>query len=106
MSKESETTRPEASGNAPGARVFVLRVWREPSSVAPAFRASVFEGGGDRRHFAGADALIEYLYHELVWPGSRGTVAVDGVALSETMGAETIGPDAPGPETAGEAPPL
>lgn len=61
MPDPDSPTKPEE------ARVYVLRVWREPGASKDVWRASVREGaGGARKHFASLDALIEHLYGEMI----------------------------------------
>ncbi|GGK30130.1 hypothetical protein GCM10008955_24850 [Deinococcus malanensis] len=54
---------------APDGRVYVMRIWREGSSEAEVWRASVREGtSGERRYFTSLDDCLDHLYMEFMRP--------------------------------------
>ncbi|WP_019587619.1 hypothetical protein [Deinococcus apachensis] len=53
--------------SVPDGRVYVLRIWEEPSVGSVGWRASVREGPrGERSYFASIDECLEYLYTEFL----------------------------------------
>lgn len=63
---EYEDPRPASES---GARIYVLRIWKDPSGERPLWRAAVRDGpNGERKYFADPRSCLEHLRRVLDEP--------------------------------------